>query len=186
MTKHRTEQSAIDIVLFSGDMLAHLVNIEIDENRKYVLTKVVNNKKGTRIQESDHNPIITEFKLQQKETKEDQKLELYNLRNKECQKKFKEYTTNTKMLSTVFDAEEDIDVLTKRFLKKLDGCIAINFKKIRVNKRKTDKGVVLFSRLQELNNKEDIESKSTKETRPGDLVGAGPNWVTFWSKFVLF
>ena len=26
----------------------------------------------------------------------------------------------------------------------------------------------------------------TSETRPGDLVGAGPNWVTFWSKFVLF
>ena len=24
------------------------------------------------------------------------------------------------------------------------------------------------------------------KTRPGDLVGAGPNWVTFWSKFVLF
>ena len=25
-----------------------------------------------------------------------------------------------------------------------------------------------------------------EETRPGDLVGAGPNWVTFWSKFGLF
>ena len=23
-------------------------------------------------------------------------------------------------------------------------------------------------------------------TRPGDLVGAGPNWVNFWSKFGLF
>ena len=26
----------------------------------------------------------------------------------------------------------------------------------------------------------------TDKTRPGDLVGAGPNWVTFWSKFGLF
>ena len=25
-----------------------------------------------------------------------------------------------------------------------------------------------------------------QKTRPGDLVGAGPNWVTFWSKFGLF
>ena len=24
------------------------------------------------------------------------------------------------------------------------------------------------------------------KTRPGDLVGAGPNWVSFWSKFGLF
>ena len=82
VTKHRTKQIGIDIMLFGGDMLAHLVNIEINENRKYVFTKVVNNKKGTRIQESDHNPIITEFKLQQKETKEDKKLELYNLKKR--------------------------------------------------------------------------------------------------------
>ena len=35
---------------------------------------------------------------------------------------------------------------------------------------------------------EDYGKKSylQKKTRPGDLVGAGPNWVTFWSKFVLF
>ena len=29
-------------------------------------------------------------------------------------------------------------------------------------------------------------SQKAMETRPGDLVGAGPNWVTFWSKFRLF
>ena len=30
------------------------------------------------------------------------------------------------------------------------------------------------------------QSFQTIKTRPGDLVGAGPNWVTFWSKFGLF
>ena len=32
----------------------------------------------------------------------------------------------------------------------------------------------------------ELFDKYTLETRPGDLVGAGPNWVTFWSKFGLF
>ena len=49
----------IDLVLFSSDMLDYLVNIEVDEARKYVLTKVVKKKNGIRVQESDHNPIVT-------------------------------------------------------------------------------------------------------------------------------
>ena len=31
-----------------------------------------------------------------------------------------------------------------------------------------------------------ILKEELNKTRPGDLVGAGPNWVTFWSKFGLF
>ena len=139
------------------------MSIEVDEARKYVLTKVVNTKKGPKVQESDHNPIVTEFKLQLKPSEKEDKLELYNLKNRECQIKFKEYTTNTKMLSTVFDAaDEDINVLTNRFLKKLDGCIATNFRKIRITKSKEDKSVELFSRLHELNDKDDTKSKQEK------------------------
>ena len=163
VTRNRTEQSVIDVVLFSADMYDSLMSIEVDEARKYVLTKVVNTKKGPKVQESDHNPIVTEFKLQLKPSEKEDKLELYNLKNRECQIKFKEYTTNTKMLSTVFDAaDEDINVLTNRFLKKLDGCIATNFRKIRITKSKEDKSVELFSRLHELNDKDDTKSKQEK------------------------
>ena len=88
VTKHRLEQSAFDIILLSVDMLDNLVDIEIDENRKYVLTKVIKNKKGLKVQESDHNPIISEFKLELKQAEEADKLELYNLKSKEGQAKF--------------------------------------------------------------------------------------------------
>ena len=159
VTKNRVEQSVIDIVLFSADMLESLVNIKVDEERKYVLTKVVKNKKGVRMQESDHNPIITEFKLEINMNKKDDKLELYNLNNKECQDKFKEFTSNTKILSTVFDSDGDIDILTKRFLKKLDGCIATNFKKIRMTKKKENKVDKLYATLHELKKKDDNENK---------------------------
>ena len=146
-TSTRSEKSVIDLILFSSDMLQHLVNIYVDEARKYVLTKVVKKKNGVKMQESDHNPIVAEFSLKVNQTKEDDKLEMYNLKNKECQRTFKGYTTNTKMLSTVFDTEEeDINVMTNRFLKKLNGCIALNFKKIR-SKQNEDKSEKLHERL---------------------------------------
>ena len=169
VTKNRVEQSAIDIVLFSSDMLDSLVSVNIDEKRKYVLTKVIRNKKGLKKQESDHNPIITEFKLHFKKAEEDEKLELYNLKNKEGQEKFKEYTNKTKMLSTVFDGNDDINVLTERFMKKLDGCIALNFKKIRISKKKKDKGIELYSRLQDLNDKDDKLSKEKQAKVLSDI-----------------
>ena len=87
-TRARTEKSVIDLVLFSSDMLDYLVNIEVDEARKYVLTKVVKKKNGTRVQESDHNPIVTEFALKVELSNKDKKLEMYNLKNKACQKRF--------------------------------------------------------------------------------------------------
>ena len=37
------------------------------------------------------------------------------------------------MLSSVMNSDEDINVLTKRLIKKINGCIAINFKKVRIN-----------------------------------------------------
>ena len=43
-------------------------------------------------------------------------------------------------------------------MKKLDGCISLNFKKIRINKKKVDKEVHLHSKLQELKEKDDKNS----------------------------
>ena len=60
VAKNRTEQSMIDLILFSKDMIENLVSIKIDENRKHVLSKVNNTKKGPKVQESDHNPILSE------------------------------------------------------------------------------------------------------------------------------
>ena len=169
-TKTRSEKSVIDLIMFSSDMLQHLVNIQIDEARKYVLTKVVKKKNGIKIQESDHNPIVAEFSLKIIQTEEDNKLEMYNLKNEECQKKFKEYTTNTKMLSSVFDTkEEDINIMTNRFLKKLNGCIALNFKKIRF-KHKEDKLEKLHERLRSVKNKTDTNSIEEQEDVLNEIV----------------
>ena len=39
--------------------------------------------------ESDHNPIITVFNISLKEEHKDAKIEVFNLKNQECQQRFK-------------------------------------------------------------------------------------------------
>ena len=52
VTKHRIEESAIDIVLFSQDMMKHFVSFKVDEKRKHVLTKVTRKKRVQKLKRS--------------------------------------------------------------------------------------------------------------------------------------
>ena len=137
-TSDRTETSAIDVVMFSNDLNNHLVSVHIDEDRKHVLSRIHKTKRGTKIKESDHNSIITELDCRIIKDKDEKKVELFDLKDKDSQAKFKAYTTGTNMLSSIFNNEsDDIDDLTNRLVKKINGSIAINFKKRRVSKKKS-------------------------------------------------
>ena len=54
------------------------------------------------------------------------------------------------MLSSVLDSNENIDVLTNRLIKKIQGCIATTFKKVRVTNNKKGKLEKLYAKLGEL------------------------------------
>ena len=62
-TIYRTEESVIDLVLTSCDMVNSLVSIHIDENKDKILTSITRTKKGIIKKESDHNSIITNFNI---------------------------------------------------------------------------------------------------------------------------
>ena len=159
-TKNRVEESIIDIVLVSSDLIGHIESLEIDEDRRHVLTKIRKTKKGIIKKESDHNVLVTTFSdtFESSETKE--KEEMYNLKNKECQKKFKMYTSYTHMLSSVLDSKEDINVLTDRLIRKIQGCIASTFKKVRITNNKKSKLERLYEKLSELKEGEREEAKT--------------------------
>ena len=132
-TEKVEEQSVIDIVLMSNDLEDNVEAIIIDEERKNVLTKIVKTKKGLKKTESDHNVIITKFKLHcSHKKKTSQRQEFFNFKDAEGLKKFKEITTNTTYLSEVFKEDEDIKVQTKIFLKRLGTIIRKCFTKFRV------------------------------------------------------
>ena len=51
---------------------------------------------------------------------------MFNLKNQDCQKMFKEAATaenNNNYLSKVFDEDDEVDKLTEKFMKRLDKVI---------------------------------------------------------------
>ena len=133
--------------------------MHIDEERKHVLIKIRKTKKGVKIKESDHNVLFAEFNCKIVDKVDDKKEEVYNLKNKKCQTSFKQYTSNTNMLTSTINDEDDINEVIKRFLKKVDGCIAKNFKRRRVKRNKVENNDKLYDKMRTLKGKEDTESK---------------------------
>ena len=91
--------------------------------------------------------MITQFKSKFIVNERAHKKEAYNLKNKVCQKKFKEYTGNTNMLSSVLNSDEDMNILTKRLIKKINGCISMNSKRVRISHFKKSHKDKLYEKL---------------------------------------
>ena len=158
-TIRSVEKSIIDLVIVSADLLDDIVNIHIDEEKEYALSKIIKTKNGTKVVNSDHNSIFTSFKFQYTTSQINPKIEIYNLKNKECQKRFFEETNNTNSLSKIFDTDKDLSVQTKKFIKRLEGFVKKCFRKIKIG-TKTDKNIdLLFNERRILKCKTDTESK---------------------------
>ena len=64
------------------------------------------------------------------------------------------------MLSDTVDESANINTVIKRFMTKLDGCIAVNFKKRRVNiKPKPNDSENLYDKMRHLKTQDDPTSK---------------------------
>ena len=159
VTVHSIEESVIDFVITTEDLVESIESILIDEDRKHALTKFVRTKKSSRRVESDHNPIVTKLDLTWNKSSQKKRLEMFNLKNGEGQLKFKEVTSNTNFLSSVFDNDKDINVTTKTFLKRLNGCLHKSFKKIRITDKTNKEIKELFQRRKFLRNQNDDHSK---------------------------
>ena len=101
---------------------------------------------------------MAQFNCRLLNTGDKENTEVFNLKNKVCQKRFKEFTSNTNMLSSCINDKGDIKEVINRFIKKLNGCIATNFEKRRVNKDKNMKEDNLYEQMRVLKNKTDEES----------------------------
>ena len=65
------------------------------------------------------------------------------------------------MLSSIFDDTiANMDVLTDRLVKKINGCVAVSFKKRRVCLNEKEDKLSPYDRLRELKGKDDEESKT--------------------------
>ena len=89
-TRNRTENLLYLVLIYTHK---HFNPVHIDQERLHVLTKIRKTKKGINIKESDHIVMVTEFDCKiQKEKETEKEKALYNLKNKDCQEKFKLFT----------------------------------------------------------------------------------------------
>ena len=62
-TETGNEKSIIDFVIVSNDLMEHIDEIHVDDERTHVLTKNTKTKNGIVYSESDHNVINTKIRL---------------------------------------------------------------------------------------------------------------------------
>ena len=172
VTTQRTEESVISYVLLSADLSEHIESIHIDEKRQHVLTRLTKTKRGVVKKESDHNVIETKLKLiWNRKEKPEPKETMFNLKNPDCQKRFKEETSKGNKLTKVMEEEEDLEVATERFMKKLDKLIYKCFRKIGIKKEKINhKQDKLYNEWKELKTKTDTESKEKLKEVEAELA----------------
>ena len=140
------------------------------KKEKNVLTSFTKTKNGTKHIESDHNSIITKFNLQWKEKVKIPRKEIFNFNDKDGQIKFKELTSNNTKLSDIFKTEEDVNIQTKKFLKKLNGLLHQSFKKVKIQSTHNNEIETLFKRQKELKGKSDKHSKIELKKVQNDLA----------------
>ena len=140
-------------------MEEHLQSLLIDEDRKHVLTHVSRSKNILRKKESDHNVMISRLSFTWNKHIKRERIQSFNLKNKECQRLFTEMTSNTNILSSIFEKDENLNLCTKKFLKRLNGCIQQCFRKIRITEKTNGEIETLFQRRKLLRNKKDDKSK---------------------------
>ena len=153
------EESIIDHVIISNDLVEYVESIPIDEEGHHSLTKITKTREGIIKRKSDHNTIISKFQFTWKRQKASNRIEMYNLKNTENQKFFKEITSNNDNLSSIFDKHDDLNEATNEFLKKLEENIKFCFKKIRISEKQNREIEELFCKRKELRNKHDVYSK---------------------------
>ena len=88
----KLETSVIDFVIISEDLFSYVDKMIVDEDRKFSVARIRKEKGETVTTESDHNPLITEFNMSWKENENIKRIEMFNFRNSEGQRKFKDLT----------------------------------------------------------------------------------------------
>ena len=157
------EKSIKDFVTVSQDLVKSLKSMMIDDDCKYVLTKLTKTKKGLVKKESDHNTIVTELKIEWKPHVRSQKTELFNLNDRNCQDRFKYETDNIRDLLKFIYKENDLDIATKKVFEKARLFWIRFITKIRITEKVDKELEELYQKRGELRNQTNAKSKKKLE-----------------------
>ena len=131
----KIEESVLDFFVVCHLVLPFITRMVIDVDKKYILTNYKQSKYGGRATDSDH---FTEFvDMDLKVIKEKPKrCEIWNMKDKEAQDKFKELTSMTTNFSECFENDFPLLKQIEMWRSALNLHIRKSFKKVRITKNK--------------------------------------------------
>ena len=167
----KTEKAILDFLLINEKLEPFLKKMVVDEERKFCLSNFSQFKQNKRVIESDHNAILAEFSILVPKNKPE-RIELFNLRNKNCQKLFTQETHVNTQLVSCLENNIPFEVQCRNWLKTFNSVLYKCFKKIRLvknDKIKNNNKVKIFEEQNKLKNEVRIttiseEMKSKIET----------------------
>ena len=140
--------------------------MKIDEKGETALTKY-----NKSVVKTDHNMLTMEIDLTFHTEKQHERIEMFNLRNKNCQQIFKEYTSKSDILSTCFKTQESVETQFEKWQKKFNKCMHACFRKIRVTtkERKLSKLDILMKKKKEIMKKKHLGKIETEKLELLDI-----------------
>ena len=123
------EKSILDIVIVCDKVLPYVKRMHIDEQGVNQLTNFYGIRHNRKATESDHAMIELDIDLKFIVQKP-QRIEAYNYKNQECQKYFKEISTNTSSISSCLKSYETFQKQIKQWEHTLKSHIIAAFPKI--------------------------------------------------------
>ena len=129
---NKMEKSILDYFIVCQDFFQLITKMCVDESKKFVLTKYTKVRGIVKVIESDHIPLYLEVNLPWEAKVKNPRVEIFNLRNNECQVKYQESTNNSDILTKCL-INNDIKMGGKLWLKCMKNVIYENFRKIRIN-----------------------------------------------------
>ena len=164
----KKEESVLDFCVINEKLRPYFKEMIIDEDRDFCLTNIAQIKKNGRLIESVHNSSFMDFDIQIG-CKYQQREEMFNFRNKNCQDAFLEATENNRQLLDCFENDMSFEKQSRKWKKTFDSVIFKCFKKVRIvgKKNKEENKLQMFEKLKERKQmKKDLTCKEvTEETK---------------------
>ena len=142
------ERSTIDFYIVNNTFKPFITKMTIDTDKEYGLTNFAQIKINKRPIQSDHCPLMLKANITYSKIKPE-RIEHFNMRNTECQQKFKTITDETQIFEDCFNDSLPPLKQIETWHKKLNKTIHESFKKIRVNNKNNKKLQSKSIKLQE-------------------------------------
>ena len=144
---NRIEKSVLDYFIVCQKFYEMILKMEIDEDRKFVLTKYSSRMGVQCVKESDHNPLICTLVTKWDNRKKDERKEVFKLKDDEGLNRFKEMTSNCPKLVQISKNSGDFLKDAGQWMLKIQDIMHKCFKKIRIARNARSDGSELGTLL---------------------------------------